>query len=287
MTVPSAAASLAAFSVDLEDYYQVEALRPHCPRTQWDGFPDRLTANTNRLLEIMDVSGTKGTFFVLGCVAQRHPELVQRIAACGHEIASHGFDHELIYRQEPEAFRQDVRRARSLLQSLSGQEVIGYRAPSYTIMARTLWALPILVEEGYRYDSSIYPIARRRYGMPHACRWPHRITMDGSKGIVEFPLTTLRVGPVNVPATGGAYLRLLPFAWQKWALRKLTREGKPTLLSVHPWELDPDQPRFPVRLRTRWTHYHNLARSQQRLASLLSLSAYRPLAAVLADLGLL
>ncbi|MFB3908277.1 MAG: XrtA system polysaccharide deacetylase [Candidatus Eisenbacteria bacterium] len=278
---------MAAFSVDLEDYYQVEALRPFCPRELWESFPDRIEASTSLVLDILDRHGVKGTFFVLGWTAKRHARLVRRIAAAGHEIASHGFDHELIYRQDADGFRDDIRDARKLLQDLSGQPVIGYRAPSYTIMARTLWALPILLEEGFRYDSSVYPIARRRYGMPGAKRWPHRIDLGLSGSIAEFPLSTIRVGPVNLPATGGAYLRLLPLAWQGWAVRRLIDDGKPVQLSIHPWELDPGQPRFPVPPRTRWTHYHNLDRSPARLSKLLALSGFGPVGRVLSYLRLL
>ncbi len=279
--------TLAAFSVDVEDYFQVEALRSCCPPAQWDSFASRVVPNTERLLEMLAARAVTGTFFILGWTAARHPDLVRRIASAGHEIASHGFEHRLVYTQSPADFREDVRRARCLLQDLSGQEVIGYRAPSYTIMARTWWALPILAAEGYRYDSSIFPIARRRYGMPGAKRWPHRIAVDSEHSIAEFPLPTIRLGPLNVPATGGAYLRLLPFALQRRAVRSMLRARRPFVLSVHPWELDPDQPRFPVKLRTRWTHYHNLGRTQARLAALLALDEFRSLQRVLADLALL
>jgi len=280
-------ASMAAFSVDVEDYYQAEALRSFCPREQWPTFEDRTERNTERVLEILAARGVRGTFFALGWSAQKHPGLIRRIAAAGHEIGSHGFDHELVYNQGPDAYRQDIRRARGLLQDLTGQEVIGYRAPSYTIMTRTLWALQILAEEGYRYDSSIFPIARRRYGMPRAQRWPHRLRTAGGQALAEFPLPTLSLGPLNAPATGGAYLRLLPFGLQRSAVARMLKKGTPFVLSIHPWELDPGQPRFAVGLRTRWTHYHNLGKAEARLTALLSLGRYRTLAEVLADLGLL
>ena len=279
--------ALAAFSADVEDWFQVEALRAHCPRSTWDSYPDRACANTERLLALLERHGARGTFFVLGWTAARHPELVRRIAAAGHEIASHGFDHELVYNQEPEIFRQDVRRTRRLLQDLSGQEVIGYRAPSYTIVPRTLWALGILAEEGYRYDSSIFPIPRRRYGMPGAPRWPHRRDLGDGVGIAEFPLPTVRCGPLNLPATGGAYLRLLPYRFQSWSLRRMLASGRAFVLTIHPWELDPEQPRLPVGLRTRWTHYHGLAQAEARLSGLLALTPYRPVVRVLAELALL
>lgn len=284
---PETAAALAAFSIDVEDYFQVEALRPFCPRSAWADAEDRAEANTDRLLTILANRSMHATFFVLGWTAERHPELVRRIAAAGHEVASHGCDHELIYRQGPADFREDVRRARRLLQDLSGQEVIGYRAPSYTIMSRTLWALPILVDEGYRYDSSIFPIARRRYGMPRAPRWPHRIALGNAGSIAEFPLPTVRFGPLNAPATGGAYLRLLPLRFQQWAVRRMIKAARPFVLNVHPWELDPEQPRFPVGARTRWTHYHNLDRAEARLIALLSEGRYGTMAEVLRRIGLL
>ena len=278
---------LAAFSVDVEDYFQVEALRHLCPRQRWDQFADRTEANTDRLLDLLARHQARGTFFVLGWVASRHPGLVRRIAAAGHEIASHGFDHELVYRQSPDAFRADVRRARALLQDLSGQEILGYRAPSYTIVRRTLWALQILREEGYQYDSSIFPIHRRRYGMPGAPRWPHLRLLEGGRSITEYPLPTVRLGPFNLPATGGAYLRLLPFRFQMWAVRRIIVQKQPFLLTIHPWEIDPDQPRLPVGLRTRWTHYYNLKRTEERLEGLLELARYRPISEILRILSLL
>ncbi len=163
----------------------------------------------------------------------------------------------------------------------------GYRAPSYTIMSRTMWALPILLEEGHRYDSSIFPIARRWYGMPRAKRWPHRLDLGEGRSLAEFPLPTFRAGFLNVPATGGAYLRLLPFGLQAWSVRRMLAARKPFVLSIHPWELDPDQPRFPVGGRTRWTHYHDRSRASDRLARLLAMGSYRPLSGILLDLGLL
>ncbi len=279
--------STAAFSADVEDYFQVEALRRVCPRERWETFEDRTEANTDRLLELLARHDALGTFFVLGWTAQRHPGLVRRIAAAGHEVASHGFDHELVYNQTPEAFRQDVRRARALLQDLSSQEVLGYRAPSYTIVARTLWALPILAEEGYRYDSSIFPIRRRRYGIPAAPRTPYMHTLESGLQLAEFPLPTIRLGGLNFPATGGAYLRLLPYGFQTWAVRRILEQNRGFALTIHPWEIDPSQPRFSVSVRTRWTHYHNLAHAARRLEGLLELARYRPISAVLRRLNLL
>lgn len=276
----------AAFTVDVEEYFHAEALRPHCPRDEWETLESRVEPSTDRLLALLAERGVRGTFFVLGWVAERHPDLVRRIAAGGHEVGSHGHAHELITRQDPAGFRADVRRARARLQDLSGQEVIGYRAPCYTVTARTRWALAVLAEEGHRYDSSIFPIRRRRYGIPDAPRVPHRLPAEEG-GLVEFPLPTVRGFGVNVPATGGAYLRLLPLAFQERAVRRLLDRGMPVALNIHPWELDPDQPRFPVVPRTRWTHYHHLADTERRLGRLLDLAPHRPMGEVLVDLGLL
>ncbi len=278
---------LAAFSTDVEDYFQAEALRHLCPREHWDRLPDRTEANVDRLLELLAARGVCGTFFVLGWTAERHPEMVRRIAGAGHEIASHGYAHELIYRQSPEEFRADVARARKLLQDLSGQPVLGYRAPSYTVVERTRWALPILAAEGHAYDSSIFPIRRRRYGIPGSPRWPHRLPLPGGGHLVEFPLPTVRILGQNVPATGGAYLRLLPLGFQRRAVAGLLRAGRPLVVNVHPWELDPEQPRLPVGARTRWTHYHNLGRTRERLEELLALGRFGSQAEVLRCQGLL
>ncbi len=277
----------AAFSADVEDYFHAEALRRFCPRSSWDRFEDRSVGNVDRLLEILDRHAVKGTFFILGWTAERHPDLVRRLADGGHEIASHGYDHELIYRQSPEAFREDVRRARGVLQDLSGQDVLGYRAPSYTIVERTLWALPILADEGHAYDSSVFPIRRRKYGIPGAPRAPYRVDLPEGRSLIEFPLPAVAWGRLRAPATGGAYTRLLPMTFQRWAVRHLLDRGIPVVLNVHPWELDPDQPRLPVGPRTRWTHYHNLHATADRVSQLLAVAPFRSQGRILRDLGLL
>ena len=273
--------------MDVEDYFHAESLRRFCPRSAWDSLEDRTVGNTRRVLDLLDETANRGTFFVLGWVAERHPDLVREIAARGHEVASHGFDHELIYRQSPDAFREDVRRARELLQRLSGQEVIGYRAPSYTIVERTLWALPILAGEGYLYDSSIFPIRRRKYGIPNAPRQPYRMTLGADTELVEFPLPTVRLPGMNLPATGGAYLRLLPLSLQEWAVRRHLQNRRALVLNVHPWEFDPGQPRLPVGLRVRWTHYHNLDRTESLTRKLLQISTSQTQTDVLRELDLL
>jgi polysaccharide deacetylase family protein (PEP-CTERM system associated) len=279
--------SLAALSVDLEDYFQVESLREFCPRDRWHTFEDRTEANTHRVLDVLDAHDARATFFVLGWSAERHPSLVREITQRGHEIASHGYAHELVTRQNPEEFRADVKRARALLQDLSGQPVVGYRAPSYTIVSSTRWALDILAQEGHLYDSSIFPIKRLRYGIPGAPRWPHQVELAEGRSLVEYPLPTVKVGWINIPATGGAYLRLLPMSFQSWAIKDLIGRQRPFVVNVHPWELDPGQPRFQVGARTRWTHYHNLKHAKNRLSAFLSLTKFRCQLDILRDLGLL
>lgn len=278
---------MAALSVDVEDYFQVEALRSFCPRERWHEFEDRTVASTERVLDVLEAHEARATFFVLAWSAEKHPGLVRRIAQRGHEIASHGYAHELVTRQSPDEFRSDVRKARRLLQDQSGQAVLGYRAPSYTIVAGTRWALDILAEEGHGYDSSIFPIKRLRYGIPGAPRWPHEVRLSSGRSLVEYPLPTVKLAGINVPATGGAYLRLLPQSFQTWALRNLIREGRPFVVNVHPWELDPEQPRFPVGARTKWTHYHNLKNTKNRLSVFLSLTKFRSQLDILQDLGLM
>ena len=279
--------SLAALSVDVEDYFQVESLRRFCPRERWHEFEDRTEASTYRLLDLLDSHRARATFFVLGWSAERHPALVRQIAQRGHEVASHGYAHELVTRQNPEEFRADVRRARRMLQDLSGQPVVGYRAPSYTIVSGTRWALDILAEEGHGYDSSIFPIKRLRYGIPGAPRWPHQVKLAEGRFLIEYPLPTVKVGWINVPATGGAYLRLLPMSFQTWAIKDLIGRKRPFVVNIHPWELDPGQPRFPVGARTRWTHYHNLKHAKTRLSVFLSLTKFRSQLDILQDLGLM
>jgi polysaccharide deacetylase family protein (PEP-CTERM system associated) len=238
-------------------------------------------ANTERLLELFDSYEVKGTFFVLGWVAERHPQLVQRIAAAGHEVASHGYNHRLVYDQTPKAFRDDVRRAKALLESAGGRPVLGYRAPSYSITPRSLWALDILIEEGYRYDSSIFPIRHDRYGIPVSPR--HAYLLERPIGVlIEAPGSTTRVGSFNLPIGGGGYFRILPYEWTRWGISRVNRlEGRPAIFYLHPWEIDPDQPRLRAGLLSRFRHYRNLAATESRLRQLLSDFKFGPMSAVL------
>lgn len=259
-----------AMSVDVEDYFHVSALAAAAPRDRWDAFELRVERNTERLLQVFDDAGVKATFFVLGWVAERCPVLVRRIAAAGHEVASHGHAHELVYEQTPVQFQSDVRRTKGVLESLAGTAVQGYRAPSYSITARSLWALDVLVDEGYRYDASIFPIHHDRYGIPGAPRHPH--VLRRARGtLVEVPPSTVRVGPLNLPIAGGGYFRLLPYRWTAWGIRRVNQfEGRPVIFYLHPWEVDPDQPQLPGSMLSRFRHYHRLRETEPRLRRLLS-----------------
>jgi polysaccharide deacetylase family protein (PEP-CTERM system associated) len=221
------------------------------------------------MLALFDAAGTRATFFVLGWVADRHPSLVREIAAAGHEIASHGYHHQLAYLLTPQQFREDVRNAKRALESVSGQAVLGYRAPSYSIVKTNLWALDVLIEEGYLYDASIFPIRHDRYGIPDAPRHAH-VLSRGAGVLHEFPPSTVRVGGVNLPMGGGGYFRLLPYQWTTWGIRRVNGEGQPAMFYVHPWEIDPEQPRLRVGALTRMRHYGGLASTEQRLKRLLA-----------------
>lgn len=258
-----------AMSVDVEDYFHASVMAPVLSRSAWEDMESRVEANTERLLELFEAAQVRATFFVLGWVAERHPALVRRIAALGHEVASHGYGHELVYDLSPARFRDDVRRTRALLEDVSASIVEGYRAPGFSVTTRSLWALDILVEEGYRYDASIFPILHDRYGIPGAPRHPHALPRPAGT-LLEVPASTVRLGGVNLPVAGGGYFRLLPYAWTRWGMRRVNeREKKPVVFYLHPWELDPGQPRLPVRGLSAYRHYHNLARTEERLRRLL------------------
>jgi polysaccharide deacetylase family protein (PEP-CTERM system associated) len=276
--------TLNALSVDLEEYFQVSNFTRLIERSRWESLPSRVRDATQRLLDAADATGNRATFFVLGWVAERHPELVREIAARGHEIACHGYGHELVYEIGPERFRADLRRARAAIEQATGSAVVGYRAPSYSITEASLWALRILVEEGFRYDSSIFPIRHHRYGIPGFARRPVRIELGGGQSIHEFPLTTLAAGPWSLPLAGGAYLRFLPLPVFAWGLGRLVAAGEPTVLYVHPWEIDPEQPRQDVGWLVRVNHYHNLHRTEGRLRRLLERFRFAPMGEVLAQL---
>ena len=259
-----------AMSVDVEDYFHVSVFDGIVPRSQWAQMESRVCANTKRLLDLFDEFQVRSTFFVLGWVAERHPHLVKDIAARGHEVASHGYAHRLIYDQTPVTFRDDVRRAKGLLEDASGCRVSGYRAPSYSVTPRSLWALDILIEEGYGYDSSIFPIRHDRYGIPVSPREPFPIRRERGT-LMEVPGSTVRVGPLNLPIAGGGYFRLLPYEWTRWGIARLNaREQQAAVFYIHPWEIDPEQPRLEAGLLGRFRHYRNLDKTEARVRALLT-----------------
>ena len=273
---------LNALTIDVEDYYHVSAFDGPGKRDRWGAFESRVSASTDRLLDVLDRVGVKATFFVLGWVAERHPDLVRRIARAGHELASHGFFHQLVYDLTPEAFRDDLRRAQDAISRACGVEVKGYRAPSFSITGRSLWALDVLAEEGYTFDSSIYPIRRDRYGMPGAPRFVHEIVRPAGR-LIEVPPSTVRFAGATVPVLGGGYFRLYPFAWTERALLDLNgRERQPAVVYLHPWEVDPGQPRQSGSLLSTFRHYVNLSRTEDRLERLVRSHAFGRIADVLA-----
>ena len=255
-----------AMTVDVEDYFQVSAFDAVVPRTEWARLESRVVTNTNRVLELFDRAGVKATFFVLGWVAERYPALVRTIAAQGHEIGSHGFNHQLVYTLTGDQFRDDVRRSKAVLEDISGQRVAGYRAPTFSIIKSSMWALDVLADEGYLYDTSIFPVRHDRYGVPDAPRHAYAVT----DRLTEFPPSTVRVGGTNLPIAGGGYFRLLPYGWTRWGIHRLnSQEQKPAVFYLHPWEIDPGQPRFAVGRGTRLRHYYNLDRTADRLTQLM------------------
>ena len=256
-------------SFDVEEYFQVEAAAEGgVGPEQWANLPGRLDASVATILELLAAHATRATFFVLGWVARHEAEIVRRIAAAGHEIASHGMTHAMLGRLSPEEFGAELRDSRAILEDLSGEPVIGFRAPTFSITRRTGWALDVLAEAGYRYDSSIFPVHHDRYGVPGAPRWPHVAAGPGGGRIVELPPLTLRILGMNLP-TGGGYFRLWPLGWTSAALRAAGAAGRSGMLYLHPWELDPHQPPLPMKATNRWRHRVNLSRTRAKLGRML------------------
>jgi polysaccharide deacetylase family protein (PEP-CTERM system associated) len=265
-------------SVDVEDYFQVEAFAKVVPRSDWDRWPSRVSVNTHRVLDLLDEFGVKGTFFTLGWVADKFPEVVREIHCRGHELACHSFWHRPVYSLTPGEFREDLVRARDAIEQAAGVRVVGYRAPSWSITARSLWALDILVEEGFLYDSSIFPIRHDLYGIPGAKRHPYQ-WQAGRASLTEFPPATVKLGGQTLPAAGGGYLRIFPLRYNKWAMERLNQEfGEKGVVVVylHPWEVDPEQPRIAAPLRSRFRHYTNLGKMEPRLRNLLRAYSFEP-----------
>ena len=276
-----------ALTFDVEDYYQVEAFRSLVHRDDWGRYPSRVSDNTRRILEVLDEHEVRATFFVLGWVAERDPGLIRTIHALGHEIACHSYAHLPVHELSRTAFTEDTRRAKKVIEDAIGEAIVGYRAPTFSIVASSLWALEVLAEEGFTYDSSIFPIHHDRYGIPDAPRFPHRITA-GSAELAEFPITTVTLARQNLPITGGGYFRLAPYALIRRALRIVNeRDAQPGIVYLHPWEIDPHQPRMSVGRATRFRHYVNLGRTEGKLQRLLSDFEFAPAVDVLAERGLL
>ena len=276
-----------ALTIDVEDYFQVAALAEAVDRKDWHDMEYRVEANTDRLLSVLGDHNTKATFFTLGWVAEKSPALVRRIHDAGHEVASHGYSHQLIYKQTPEVCREETRRSKAILEDIIGEPVTGYRAASYSITAQSRWALDILCEEGFTWDSSIFPVHHDRYGMPGTPRWPHRLKTDNGSEIAEFPLSTLKLPGYTLPIAGGGYFRLFPYWFSQWGLGSINRMGKPFVFYLHPWEIDPGQPRLDVKWFSRFRHYNNLEVCEQRLVNLLKRFRFTTMSDVLVEQGVL
>ncbi len=260
---------LNALTVDVEDYFHVTAFEKYVDRDSWDACPLRVETNTKKTLDLLDEYSIKATFFVLGWVAEKCPALVQEIHGRGHEIACHGYGHELVYRIGPDRFRQDLRKARNILEAIISDKVHGYRAPSYSITKDSLWAFDTLIEEGFSYDSSIFPVLHDIYGIPGARRFPYEVMTENGT-IREFPLSTIEIAGYRLPVAGGGYLRLYPLWLTQKAICHINNiEKQPAIVYFHPWEIDPEQPRIKASLKSRFRHYLNLGRTETRLRNLL------------------
>lgn len=276
-----------ALTVDVEDYFQVAALAEAVRTDDWSQMEYRVEANTDRLLALFSEQGIKATFFVLGWVAERSKDLVRRIHNEGHEVASHGYSHQLIYTQTPTVFREETLKSKAILQDITGSPVEGYRAASYSITRQSRWALDILCEAGFVWDSSIFPVRHDRYGMPGTPRWPHQLTTDKGAHLVEFPLSTLQLPGYTLPIAGGGYFRLFPYGFSQWGLSRINRQGQPFVFYLHPWEIDPGQPRLDVKWFSRFRHYNNLDVCEARLQRLIRHFEFTSMGQVLKNLGLL
>ena len=274
-----------AMTVDVEDYFQVSAFAGNINQHEWDKHPLRVENNTYKLLDLFDEVSVKATFFTLGWVAERKPELVSEIARRGHEVACHGYSHQLVYNQTPEVFQEETIRAKSILEDIIQQPVLGYRAASYSITEKSLWALDILAESGFIYDSSIFPVRHDRYGMPDTPEYPYHMKTPAGHSIIEFPLSTAKIINYRLPVAGGGYFRLYPYWLSKAGLRQINRQQKPFIFYLHPWEVDPEQPRISASWFSRFRHYNNLDKCEPRLRKLMSDFQFTTTQDVLSDLG--
>ncbi len=262
---------------DVEDYFQVESLRPLVDFADWPIHELRVEANTRRLLALLSERDVRSTFFILGWIAERAPGIVREIHEAGHEVACHGYAHRMIGEQTPEEFRLDVSKAKRLIEDITGERILGYRAPTFSITEQTLWALDILAEEGFEYDSSVFPVRHDRYGIPDWSQGVDTVLLGGGKKIIEAPPATVRISGVNLPTGGGGYFRLAPLWVSARAIRRVNAEGRPAILYLHPWEIDPDQPRFPLPAKSGFRHYVNLSSTERKLRSLLSSFKFAPM----------
>lgn len=277
-----------AMSVDVEDYFHVAALSSVINPADWGDFEYRVVGNTQRLLDLFAEKQIKATFFVLGWVAQKSPSLVRSILAAGHEVASHGMSHKLVFNQSPDEFRRETLESKALLEDITGIRVSGYRASTYSITRRSLWALDVLAEAGYLYDSSIFPIRHDLYGIRDACEVPSLLKTPKDYSIVEFPMSAVGVLGLRTPVSGGGYFRILPYWFTKMGLAKLNNSmHRPFIFYLHPWEIDPDQPRVPAGLKARFRHYTNLTRTEARLRLLIEEFKFTTVRDVLVERGLL
>ncbi len=269
--------------MDVEDYFQVEAFAGSVDRSGWDKWPSRVVANTHRVLDLFDRHNAKGTFFFVGWVAARFPQLLREVQSRGHELACHSYWHRTVYSLTPDEFREDTRQAKHVIENATGVAVNGYRAPSWSITKSCLWALDILAEEGFTYDSSIYPIHHDLYGVPGGQRFPYTQACANGLTLREFPPATLRILGTNLPAAGGGYLRIFPSAFTELAFRTFEKNGERVVVYLHPWELDPEQPRIQGPLKSRVRHYTNLKHMHTKLNTVLSRRKFQPFKDVLAE----
>jgi len=270
-------------TVDVEDYFHVEAFAGTVSRTTWDQYSPRVVDNSRRLLDIFDRHDVKATFFVLGWVAERFPTIVREIHERGHELACHSYWHRKVDSLTPAQFRSDTREACDVIENAASVRVSGYRAPTWSITRRSLWAFDVLAEEGFEYDSSIYPIHHDLYGIPGANRYPYVQLCSNGQSLLEFPPATAKIAGMTFPAAGGGYLRIFPRAYTSWVFRQFEKAGKSLVLYLHPWEIDPEQPRLAGPLKSRFRHYTNLHRMQGRLEFLLQRYRFVPFRSYLAD----
>jgi polysaccharide deacetylase family protein (PEP-CTERM system associated) len=277
-----------AMTIDVEDYCHVSAFSKSIDRNEWDRYESRVERNTKILLAIFEEHGISATFFVLGWVAERYPDLVNDISIAGHEVACHGYSHELIYNQTPGRFREETIRAKKIIEDIVQKPVIGYRAASFSINKDSEWAVEILIEAGFKYDSSVFPVRHDRYGVSNSPRFPYRIGSDSGHDLAEYPMTTIRVFGNNLPVSGGGYFRLYPYWFTRLALSSVNRmEQQPFVFYLHPWEIDPEQPRINAGWFSKFRHYNNLSRCRSRLERLINDFEFGTVSSALNELKLL